>query len=148
VQPLEPVMWSAEPPGVRRVDRPGAPRRSGRLSSPASVAVCIPARNEAATIGAIVSSMAGLVDSGSVEDLVVVDDGSTDGTAAIARRPETWPPAHIRRSVAKQVDRHRVPSSLNAVIGKVRRRLCHRPSQRGPRPVRQVLVQPSTYAVP
>jgi glucosyl-3-phosphoglycerate synthase len=56
-----------------------------RRSPAASVAVCLPARNEAATIGAIVRSVAGLRDAGAVDDLVVVDDASTDATAAIAR---------------------------------------------------------------
>jgi glucosyl-3-phosphoglycerate synthase len=56
-----------------------------------SVSVCIPARNEAATIGAIVQSVrthfsaqAGGVDL--VDEIVVVDDGSTDQTAEIADR--------------------------------------------------------------
>jgi glucosyl-3-phosphoglycerate synthase len=49
------------------------------------VAVCLPARNEAATIGAIVRSVTSLRDAGTVDDLVVIDDGSTDATAAIAR---------------------------------------------------------------
>jgi glucosyl-3-phosphoglycerate synthase len=59
-------------PGDRRVPRP------------ASVAVCIPARNEAATIGAIVTAVVDLVEQGAVDELVVVDDGSNDMTAAIA----------------------------------------------------------------
>jgi glucosyl-3-phosphoglycerate synthase len=48
-----------------------------------SVSVCLPARNEAATIGPIVSALAGLLDAGVIDQLVVVDD-STDETAEIA----------------------------------------------------------------
>jgi glucosyl-3-phosphoglycerate synthase len=55
------------------------------------VAVCLPARNEAHTLGAIVSSVRHTltrVGGGSdlVDDIVVVDDGSTDDTAAVGRR--------------------------------------------------------------
>ncbi len=55
------------------------------------VAVCLPARNEAATLGPIVSSIrATLTVTGGgadlVDDIVVVDDGSEDDTAAVARR--------------------------------------------------------------
>jgi glucosyl-3-phosphoglycerate synthase len=72
---------------LRLVDRSTAVLRVfGADRFPAtSVAVCIPARNEAATIGAIVTSVARLRDGGTVDDLVVVDDGSTDATAATAR---------------------------------------------------------------
>jgi len=46
-----------------------------------SIAVCIPARDEAATIGEIVRSIAGrLVAVGLVDELIVVDDGSRDDT--------------------------------------------------------------------
>jgi glucosyl-3-phosphoglycerate synthase len=46
------------------------------------VSVCLPARNEAPTIGAIVSAAVRL---DIVSEVVVIDDGSTDDTAAIAR---------------------------------------------------------------
>lgn len=56
-----------------------------------SVSVCIPARNEEGTVGAIVRSVrdrfmaeAGGVDL--VDEIVVVDDGSSDRTAEIAER--------------------------------------------------------------
>ena len=44
-----------------------------------STSVVIPARNEAATVGAVVAAALAAVD-----DVVVVDDGSTDGTAEVA----------------------------------------------------------------
>ena len=74
MQPCEPALSPAAP-RLRLVDRPAV----------VEVAVCLPARNEAATIDAIVRSVARLRDDGAVDDLVVVDDGSTDATAAIAR---------------------------------------------------------------
>lgn len=50
------------------------------------VSVCLPARNEAATVGPIVESIrTSLVDRvGLVDEVLVVDDHSTDGTAAAA----------------------------------------------------------------
>jgi glucosyl-3-phosphoglycerate synthase len=50
-----------------------------------SVSVCLPARNEAATIGPIVEALAPLRQRGLIDQLVVVDD-STDGTGEIAAR--------------------------------------------------------------
>jgi glucosyl-3-phosphoglycerate synthase len=52
---------------------------------PGPVSVCLPARNEAATIGQIIDALLPLREAGLVDQLVVVDD-STDGTAEIARR--------------------------------------------------------------
>jgi glucosyl-3-phosphoglycerate synthase len=49
-----------------------------------TVSVCLPARDEAPTIRAIVTSLLPLLDAGVIDQLVVVDD-SSDGTADIAR---------------------------------------------------------------
>src|SRR6202000_971509 len=49
-----------------------------------SVSVCLPARNEVATIGPILQALMPLIDQGVVDQVVVVDD-STDGTAEGAR---------------------------------------------------------------
>src|ERR1700719_1731926 len=49
-----------------------------------TVSVCLPARDEAGTIGQIIRSLLPLLDRGLVDQLVVVDD-SRDGTAEIAR---------------------------------------------------------------
>ncbi len=58
-----------------------AVRKSGRR-----VSVCIPARDEQATVATIVETIrASLVDGVAlVDEIVVVDDGSTDDTAAVA----------------------------------------------------------------
>ncbi len=48
-----------------------------------TISVCLPARDEAATIGPIVRSLSALRDAGLVDQIVVADD-STDGTAEIA----------------------------------------------------------------
>jgi glucosyl-3-phosphoglycerate synthase len=50
----------------------------------ATISVCLPARDEAATIGPILEDLLPLIDAGVVDQVVVVDD-SEDGTADIAR---------------------------------------------------------------
>jgi glucosyl-3-phosphoglycerate synthase len=50
----------------------------------ATVSVCLPARNEAATIGPILAELTPLIERGVVDQVAVVDH-STDGTAEIAR---------------------------------------------------------------
>ena len=54
---------------------------SGRAQT---VSVCLPARNEATTIGPILEQLVPLIAAGAVDQIVVVDN-STDGTAEIAR---------------------------------------------------------------
>src|SRR5262249_22809894 len=49
-----------------------------------SVSVCVPAREEAATVGAIVADLVELREAGVIDQLLVVDADSQDGTARIA----------------------------------------------------------------
>jgi glucosyl-3-phosphoglycerate synthase len=49
-----------------------------------SVSVCLPARECAATVGEIVGALGALREAGVVEEIVVVDAASGDGTAAVA----------------------------------------------------------------
>jgi glucosyl-3-phosphoglycerate synthase len=59
---------------------------AGRLSSAATVSVVIPARNEAATIGPVVSQIRSVLmeQTGLIDELIVMDSLSSDATAAIA----------------------------------------------------------------
>lgn len=59
-----------------------AARKAGR-----TVTVCLPARDEAATVGGIVGIVRSALceDHGLVDEIVVVDDASSDDTAAVAR---------------------------------------------------------------
>jgi glucosyl-3-phosphoglycerate synthase len=75
-------------PGIATYDHRGAGveellgAKAGRR-----VAVCLPAHNEERTLGAIVETTSlELVAPGLVDELVVVDDGSTDATAQVAAR--------------------------------------------------------------
>ena len=59
-----------------------------------TVSVCLPARNEAATVGAIVAAIRqDLLAPGVVDEIVVVDDHSSDATAEEARRAGARPAA-------------------------------------------------------
>jgi len=51
-----------------------------------SVSVCLPARECADTVGEIVAALGGLREAGVLDQIVVVDAQSRDGTAAIAAR--------------------------------------------------------------
>ncbi len=52
----------------------------------ASVTICLPARECAQTVGPIVDTLSGLRDQGVLDEVVVVDAASGDGTAAAAAR--------------------------------------------------------------
>lgn len=51
-----------------------------------SVSVCLPARECAGTIGEIVTALRRLRDAGAIDEIVVVDAASSDGTAKLAER--------------------------------------------------------------
>ncbi len=50
-----------------------------------TISICLPARNEATTVGRILDELTPLLEHGVIDELVVVDD-STGGTADVARR--------------------------------------------------------------
>jgi glucosyl-3-phosphoglycerate synthase len=56
----------------------------------ARIAVCIPARDEASTVGQVVAAVDGLRAAGLVDELVVIDDRSSDATADRARAAGAW----------------------------------------------------------
>jgi glucosyl-3-phosphoglycerate synthase len=51
-----------------------------------SVSVCLPAKECAKTVGAIVGELAKLREAGAIDEIVVVDAASRDGTAAVAEQ--------------------------------------------------------------
>jgi len=57
-----------------------AAERRGRVS------VCLPARECAGTVGEIVGVLVGLRDVGAIDEIVVIDAASADGTAVVAER--------------------------------------------------------------
>ena len=68
-----------------------------------TVSVVIPARNEEATVGEVVSRIATLAaDTGLVDELVVIDSDSTDNTAEAAARAGAM--VHRARDVAPRLD--------------------------------------------
>lgn len=65
---------------------------SDRARDGVSVSVCLPARECAQTVGEIVGELARLREAGAIDEIVVVDAASPDGTAAVAERAgaEVW----------------------------------------------------------
>jgi glucosyl-3-phosphoglycerate synthase len=66
-----------------------------------SVSVCLPARECAGTVGEIVGVLVGLRDAGAIDEIVVVDAASADGTAAVAARAGAlvWQEAELMPSL-------------------------------------------------
>jgi glucosyl-3-phosphoglycerate synthase len=62
------------------------PARIAAERGGASVSVCLPARECAATVGPIVTALLALRDAGAIDEVVVVDAASSDGTAEAAVR--------------------------------------------------------------
>jgi glucosyl-3-phosphoglycerate synthase len=65
---------------------PAARVAAGRAALELGVSVCLPARDCAGTVGAIVAALRRLQAAGAIDAIVVVDAASADGTAALAER--------------------------------------------------------------
>lgn len=72
-----------------------------------SVSVCLPARECAGTVGEIVSALARLREVGAIDEVVVVDAASADGTASVAER-----------AGARVVQERELMPELGPVLGK------------------------------
>jgi glucosyl-3-phosphoglycerate synthase len=59
---------------------------TARAERELGVSVCLPARECAQTVGEHVSALLGLREAGAIDEVVVIDAGSADGTAAVAER--------------------------------------------------------------
>ena len=77
------VLAGAPAPSLARYPAAGVAELVARKGA-TTVAVCIPARDEAATVAAVVRAARRLAQAGLVDDVVVVDDASSDATAAQA----------------------------------------------------------------
>jgi len=80
------VTGPSGPPPIRTFHHAEFPvERLRSIKGDQTVSVCLPARDEATTVGDIVRLLvAELVEGGVVDEVVVVDDHSTDRTAAVA----------------------------------------------------------------
>jgi glucosyl-3-phosphoglycerate synthase len=72
-----------------------------------SVSVCLPARDCAGTVGEIVTTLSRLRELGAIDEIVVVDAASRDGTAQIAQR-----------AGARVLQEGELASELGPVLGK------------------------------
>jgi glucosyl-3-phosphoglycerate synthase len=72
-----------------------------------SVSVCLPARECAGTVGQIVDALARLREAGAIDEVVVVDAASEDGTARVAER-----------AGARVVQEGELMAELGSVLGK------------------------------
>jgi glucosyl-3-phosphoglycerate synthase len=61
------------------------PERLARERGERTVSVCLPARECARTVAEVVRALMGLRQAGAIDEVVVVDAGSRDGTAELAR---------------------------------------------------------------
>ena len=59
---------------------------AARAARGLGVSVCLPARECAQTVGEHVSALMGLREAGAIDEVVVIDAASADGTAAVAER--------------------------------------------------------------
>jgi glucosyl-3-phosphoglycerate synthase len=88
---------------------PYSPERiaAAKAKQGCSVSVCLPARECAGTVGEIVNALVGARAGGAIDEIVVIDAGSADGTAAIAER-----------AGARVYQEHELMPELGPILGK------------------------------
>jgi glucosyl-3-phosphoglycerate synthase len=69
---------------VRSFHHADFPAERLRAARKETISVCVPAREEAATIAAVAAPLVALREAGVIDQVVVLDDDSRDGTGAIA----------------------------------------------------------------
>jgi glucosyl-3-phosphoglycerate synthase len=81
-------LYPAERIAAERVAGPGTPSEAATQSEAAtpSISVCLPARECAATVGRVVGELLPLVQAGAIDEVIVLDAASADGTADVAER--------------------------------------------------------------
>ena len=75
---------NGQPPKLRTFDHAAFPPERIAAERRASVSVCLPARECAGTVGEIVTALTALAEQGVLDQVVVVDAASADGTAEVA----------------------------------------------------------------
>jgi glucosyl-3-phosphoglycerate synthase len=75
-------LYPAERIAAERI--PAAGTQSGAVTP--SISVCLPARECAATVGQVIGELLPLVQAGAIDEVIVLDAASADGTAAVAER--------------------------------------------------------------
>ena len=78
----DPVAWARE----RSFHHASYPAARIAAEREQSISVCLPARECAGTVGQIVQELTRLQRAGAIDEVVVIDAGSADGTAAVAER--------------------------------------------------------------
>jgi len=88
-------------------------------SSDLTLSVVIPAFNEEQRLGPTIEELAAFLDGhGWAYEILVVDDGSTDGTVALARRlAATWPAVRVLATAPNRGKGHAVRVGMQAARG-------------------------------
>ncbi|MEO0652657.1 MAG: glycosyltransferase family 2 protein [Planctomycetota bacterium] len=82
-----------QPPASPRPSRVAADIASARSPVPATISIVLPAYNEVECIGEAIERASEALESGFLDwELIVVDDGSSDGTRAVIEAAETLDP--------------------------------------------------------
>jgi glucosyl-3-phosphoglycerate synthase len=118
---IDPPLWTFAQP--LEADWAGSVRRLVQLkrASGLRISVCLPALNEEATVGSIAREIRPLLEVGLVDQLAVIDSGSTDSTLKVASRAgaEVFEAAQILPGVAAPGKGGTLWKSLSVLTGDI-----------------------------